>query len=617
MYNFFLSEKTRNNRMNNKLIIENIPFGVILHNSDGVIVEANKQVEQILKISLNKIIGNKWSELPFKVINKEGVECIIEDAIVTEVLTSGKDVKDQVVGIIHSGNREIIWINATILFKTFKVGNNPYQNQALMYLSDISSIISTNVAVENTINNLDLGSWQWDIDLGTLIFNDKWAKMLGYTIDELSPYSIDIWHKLIHPDDFKTMEDSLLAHFDGKSPQYYCEIRLLHKSGQWVWVRHIGKVTLRSNKGAPLYMTGIHQDISDYKKNELELSRKIEYGKILSDISSKFIGTNDIDATIIESFSKLASLNQASRVYLFMINKENGTISNTHEWCNEGVLSQKYMLQNLPMSEFPWWVEKFSHEEFIHISDVSAMETDEKEILEKQGIKSLLIIPVTIKQSFVGFIGFDNVIASDRWSKDDIDLLSTTSSVFSYALDRQISYNELSKSYLNLRAYFDLNSDFVMILNEQGEIIEVNNVVKERLGYSDEDIIGKHVLMMHPSHVREEAAQIVQSMIDNKTRSCPLPILTKNGKQILVETSVTKGVWDGKPALFGISKDISEKVFSEEKFEKIFQNIPTIATLTDLTTGKYTEVNRAFYEKLGFTINEAIGSNAQTSNTYL
>ena len=599
--------------MNNKLLFENIPFGIILHNNDGLIIDANRHVEQILKISLNKIIGKKWSNLSFKVVNKEGVECMIEKDLITKVLTSGKDVKDQIVGIVHPSNKKVIWISINTVFKPADEEENTEDDKALMYISDVTDIIKTNVAIENTIDNLNLGTWQWDIEVGTLIFNDKWAGMLGYTLEELSSSNIDVWHKLIHPDDFKTMEDSLQAHFEGKSPQYYCEIRLHHKSGQWVWVRHIGKVTLWSDKGKPLYMSGMHQDISDFKKTELHLSRKIEYGKILSDISTNFINTHDIDATIIESFAKIASLNKASRIYLFRFDIEKQTMSNTHEWCSDGVSPQKDILQDLPLTDFPWWIKKLSKGEIINISDVSKMPLEasaEKEILEYQSVKSIFVLPVVIKQSLVGFIGFDNVLSTEDWSMDDIDLLSTTVSVFSYALDRQLSEKELNKSYLNLRAYFDLNSDYVMILNEQGEIVEVNNMVKEKLGYQNKDIIGKHVLMLHPYDVREKAAQNFEAMFENKTSSYSLPILTKKGKQILVETSMTKGVWNDVPALFSISKDISEKVFSEEKFEKIFQNIPIIATLTDLTTNEYTEINSVFYEKLGFTINEAIGSNA-------
>lgn len=599
--------------MNDKIVIENLPFGILLHNSEGLIIDANKQVEQILKVSLNEIIGKKWSNLSFKVVNKEGVECIFEERLVKNVLTERKDAKNQTIGIVHPNNRNVIWLNATTLFIAAKQADDITGNQALMYLSDISDIIKTNVTLESVVQNLNLGTWQWDLETDSLMFNNQWAEMLGYSIEEFSPLDIQVWYKLIHPDDFKIMEDSLFAHLEKRSPEYHCEIRLLHKKGHWEWVRHIGKVTLWSIKGKPLYMSGIHQNISDYKRNELNLSWKVEYEKILSDISSKFISTSNIDETIIESFSKLASLNHASRVYLFMIDDGQITMSNTHEWCSEGVSAQKDILQKMPLTDFPWWIEKLSNGEIINISDVSKMvpaAKAEKEILEYQGVKSILVLPINLKQSLVGFVGFDNVESSEHWSVNDIDLLSTTASVFSYALDRQVSEKELAKSLLNLRAYFDLNSDFVMILNEHAEVVEINNTIKEKLGYRDKDIIGKNVSMLHPEEVREEAAHIIQAILEDKAISCPLPILAKDGAQILVETSVSKGIWNGKEAFFGISKDISKRAFSEEKFEKIFHNIPTIATLTDLATGKYIEANRVFYEKLGFTINETIGSNA-------
>ncbi len=599
--------------MMNKMIIENIPFGVILHNSDGLIIDANKQVEQILKVNLDEIRGKKWDNLSFKVINKEGQEYSLKKHPVLETLKAGRDVKGQIIGVVHLENRDVVWINTTTVFQSADQNGNTEPSQAIMYLSDISDIIKTTITIESVIENLNLGTWQWDIETNVLIYNKQWTEMLGYTLEQLPPSNIAVWHKLIHPDDFKTMEESLLAHFEGKSSQYYCEIRLRHKNGHWVWVRHIGKVSLWSNSGKPLYMYGTHQNISEYKKRDLILSWKIEYGKILSDISSKFIGANNIDATIIESFGKLGALNHASRVYLFLFDIEKGTMSNTHEWCSKGVSTQKDILQNLPLTDFPWWIKELSNGEIINVSDVSKMVTEakaEKEILEYQDVKSILVLPILVKQKLVGFIGFDNVVSSENWSINDIDLLLTTASVFSYALERQASERELNKSFLNLRAYFDLNSDFVMILNEQGEIVEVNNLVKEKLGYKEEDIIGAHLLKLHSSEIHDEATHIIQDMIENKAGSCSLPIFCKDGKQILVETSLTKGLWDGEKALFCICKDISEKIFSEEKFEKIFHNIPIIATLTDLETNEYTEINRVFYEKLGFSINEAIGSNA-------
>ena len=133
--------------MNNKMILENIPLGVILHNSDGLIIDANKYVEQILKISLSEIIGKTWSSLSFKVVNREGVECIIEKELLTEVFTSGNDVKDQVVGIVHPSSKKVTWININTVFKPATEGDYPEGNKELMFISDVTDIVKTNVAI--------------------------------------------------------------------------------------------------------------------------------------------------------------------------------------------------------------------------------------------------------------------------------------------------------------------------------------------------------------------------------------------------------------------------------------------------------------------------------------
>lgn len=599
--------------MNHQLNLntKNVPFGVVVFNSDWLIIDANEQVERILKFDVDQIIGKVWDKLPFKFISKDGVELYLSKHPLVEKLLNGEDVVDEVIGIVDVFSRDVIWVNVSVLTESSHQPSMSEPRQMTMFLSDVTDLVKINITIEDIIEKINLGVWQWNIVTGGAIYGEPWAEMLGYTLDELKPINIDVWRRLAHPDDLELFEKKLERHFSKKTPQYDGVIRMRHKNGHWVWVHDIGKVTQWSEHGEPLYMTGIHHDITEYKKTEHQLSQKIEYGKILHDISAKFINTHDIDATITESFSKLASLTYASRVYLFRFDSEKQTMSNTHEWCNKGVSSQKDILQGLPLSSFPWWIKKLSNGEIINIPDVSKMEDEaksEKEILEKQEIKSVFALPVIIKQSLVGFIGFDNVNSTNNWLIDDIDFFLTTVSVFSYALDRQQIEEDLNRNYLNFRAYFDLNSDFVLILNEQAEIIDINKQITKVLGYTPNDLIGRHALTLHPPEYYEKAEEIFKGMLEGDVNICPLPILTKSGEKLLVETTLSKGVWDGKSVLFAVSKDISEKVMSLEKYEKIFQNIPTLAGLIDTATGKYIEVNKVFMQKLGYTYDEVINN---------
>ena len=57
----------------------------------------------------------------------------------------------------------------------------------------------------NIILGTNAGTWEWNIQTNEVIFNDKWAEMLGFTLKELSPTSINTWINLAHPDDLKKL----------------------------------------------------------------------------------------------------------------------------------------------------------------------------------------------------------------------------------------------------------------------------------------------------------------------------------------------------------------------------------------------------------------------------
>ncbi len=159
----------------------------------------------------------------------------------------------------------------------------------------------------------------------------------------------------------------------------------------------------------------------------------------------------------------------------------------------------------------------------------------------------------------------------------------------------------------NFNSLFHSVNDFLWILDDQGNIVDMNRTVVERLGYSRDELQGRSVLTVHPPGLREAAASIVRDMLAHQRDFCPIPIQSKSGEKIPVETYITQGEWNGRPALFGVSKDISNLKQSEEKFAKAFQLHPEIAGLSLLETGEYVQVNPAFLQKLEYTENEVIG----------
>ena len=119
----------------------------------------------------------------------------------------------------------------------------------------------------------DLGSWDWNVQTGDVQYNERWATMLGYRVEELASRA-ETWESLVHPDDRRDVFAILNAHLDGRTPSYEVEHRLRHKSGSWVWVLSRGRVTARDAQGRPLRAAGTHLDISKRRQAEEHLQQE-------------------------------------------------------------------------------------------------------------------------------------------------------------------------------------------------------------------------------------------------------------------------------------------------------------------------------------------------------
>lgn len=118
------------------------------------------------------------------------------------------------------------------------------------------------------IEGTGAGTWEWNVQTGEVRFNERWAEIVGATLEELAPISIQTWAELAHPDDMARSAALLEAHFRGETTSYECEARMRHRGGHWVWVLDRGKVLTRTADGQPEWMFGTHLDITARKAHE-------------------------------------------------------------------------------------------------------------------------------------------------------------------------------------------------------------------------------------------------------------------------------------------------------------------------------------------------------------
>jgi diguanylate cyclase (GGDEF)-like protein/PAS domain S-box-containing protein len=122
--------------------------------------------------------------------------------------------------------------------------------------------LSPELRLQAIIDGTRAGTWEWNIRTGEVIFNERWAAMLGFTLEEIQPLSIETWNNLCHPDDLKHSYMLISEYLDSKIPFYECLCRVRRKDGGWCWIQDRGML-VKEPDGTPTdWMMGTHIDVS-------------------------------------------------------------------------------------------------------------------------------------------------------------------------------------------------------------------------------------------------------------------------------------------------------------------------------------------------------------------
>lgn len=211
-------------------------------------------------------LGSIWTD-NMTTIDNLGIE--ISDFSLTDSLTD-------FIQLINSKDiveKELIEINSIL------------KEQAELIEKNNHDLHIQSTLLNDLIDSTNMGTWQWNVQTGETIFNERWAEIIGYTLNEISPTNIDTWLKYAHPDDLQLSGDYLDKHFKGEKDFYDVELRMVHRNGNIIWVRDRGKVFSWDENGAPEWMYGTHEDITEKKNKQDELLvQKVFYEGIINAI---------------------------------------------------------------------------------------------------------------------------------------------------------------------------------------------------------------------------------------------------------------------------------------------------------------------------------------------
>ena len=159
--------------------------------------------------------------------------------------------------------------------------------------------------LEHVIEGTGVGTWEWNVQTGETRFNEHWAEIIGYRLNQLVPVSIDTWVRHTHPDDLGRSEAILKRHFAGEVEYYECEARMRHRDGHWVWVLDRGRVFEWTDGGDPLWMYGTHLDITERKLTEQRLRESEDRLRMAGRSSYDLLYEWHVDTGRLEWFSDI------------------------------------------------------------------------------------------------------------------------------------------------------------------------------------------------------------------------------------------------------------------------------------------------------------------------
>jgi PAS domain S-box-containing protein len=166
----------------------------------------------------------------------------------------------------------------------------------------------------------------------------------------------------------------------------------------------------------------------------------------------------------------------------------------------------------------------------------------------------------------------------------------------------------LRESEANFRTFFETLTDLVVVATVEGRMLFANTALKQKLGYDQAELDALHLLDLHPAGMRQEASEIFAAMLRGDRKSCPLPLMTKCGDLLPVDTRIWLGSWSGTSCIFGLCKDLSSEQEAHQRFERLFRGNPNPMALSDLPGRRFVDVNEAFLRTTGYTRDEVIGS---------
>ncbi len=290
-----------------------------------------------------------------------------------------------------------------------------------------------------------LGFWDWDMEKEVVRRNERWARMLGYTHEEIKA-TVKQWQDFIHPEDRKAAWRSIEDHLEGRTKMHKIEYRMIMKDGDFKWILDQAMVVKRDSEGRPLRMSGTHTDISGRKKAEEDLRREAKLNYLLSRLSGRLLASPyDVEKVARHTLGSAMDITGSAHGYVAAIDPDNpGNEGFSFTETMAGECGRKDAEIHFPLDgsgnySALWGHSLITEEPFY--TNTPAEHPSSRGVPEGHiPIDGFLSVPVMIGTSLVGQVALAN--PGRAYTDDDLSAIERLAGIYALALDRHRDHQD-------------------------------------------------------------------------------------------------------------------------------------------------------------------------------
>ncbi|MBE9576059.1 PAS domain S-box protein [Flavobacterium proteolyticum] len=308
------------------------------------------------------------------------------------------------------------------------------------------------------------------------------------------------------------------------------------------------------------------------KNAENQIIYKNEILTAIANVTSNLLIHKDKDDIFDVSIEQIGKVLKVDRLYYFENDIKTNLMSQRFEWVSETDLAEidNPLLQNIPHDEFADFMQIILNKKpYLNLTK-DIPESNFKDLLIDQNIVSILIIPLFDKETFIGFIGFDDCKNERIWTEEEISILLTLANNIASTIIRINNEKAIAESEEKFRLLANNipASVFLVKYDTARTKVYLNDEIEKLTGYHRDDFMTNKISLLdlyHPEEKEELRLIIDEALQNRKPYKVTCRIRRKDGNYVWIE-EYGEGITINNEVAYieGVLIDITERKVAEE-----------------------------------------------------